>query len=176
MTQLRRMGISNLSEADEHDLCFSIHNLKLLRTLRLFMNNESEFLRMDALETLPLQLEKLSLGGKLERVPHWFCSLQNLTSLGLLGSRLEEDPLPHVAALPNLGRVTLINSFVGENLHFYSGFAKLKELYLLKFPQLKGIIIEKGTMPDIQKLWIDSCFALDAVPRDIEFLTNLQIM
>uniref|UniRef100_A0A2C9U3I2 Uncharacterized protein n=1 Tax=Manihot esculenta TaxID=3983 RepID=A0A2C9U3I2_MANES len=176
MTQLRRMGISNLREADEHDLCSSILNLKLIRTLRLCVNNEAEFLRVDALETPPPQLQKLGLHGKLERVPHWFCSLQNLTSLGLLGSRLEEDPLPHVAALPNLGRVTLINSFVGENLHFYSGFAKLKELYLFKFRQLKGIIIEKGAMPDIQKLWIDSCFGLDAVPRGIEFLTNLQIM
>ncbi|XP_021600837.1 disease resistance protein RPM1 isoform X3 [Manihot esculenta] len=176
MTQLRRMGISNLREADEHDLCSSILNLKLIRTLRLYVNNEAEFLRMDALETPPPQLQKLGLHGKLERVPHWFCSLQNLTSLGLLGSSLEEDQLPHVAALPNLGRVTLINSFVGENLHFYSGFAKLKELYLFKFRQLKGIIIEKGAMPDIQKLWIDSCFALDAVPRGIEFLTNLQTM
>uniref|UniRef100_A0A2C9U3D0 Uncharacterized protein n=1 Tax=Manihot esculenta TaxID=3983 RepID=A0A2C9U3D0_MANES len=91
MTQLRRMGISNLREADEHDLCSSIQNLKLLRTLRLCVNNEAEFLPMDALETPPPQLQNLSLGGKLKRVPHWFHSLQNLTVLWLHWSRLKED-------------------------------------------------------------------------------------
>ncbi|KAF2297003.1 hypothetical protein GH714_014600 [Hevea brasiliensis] len=138
------------------------------------VNNEAEFLRVKALKTPPPQLQKLLLFGKLERVPHWFCSLQNLTYLWLHWSRLREDPLPHIAALPKLGQLVLVNSFVKEYLHFCSGFAMLKMLCLVNFPQLTGINIEKGIMPDIHKLVIDSCLALNAVPQGIEFLTNLQ--
>ncbi|XP_057986661.1 disease resistance protein RPM1-like [Hevea brasiliensis] len=89
-------------------------------------------------------------------------------------SRLKEDPLSRIAALPNLRKVILVNSFVEENLHFCSGFAKLKILWLIDFPRLTGITIKKGVMTDIQELWIDSCLMLNAVPYGIESLTNLQ--
>ncbi|KAJ9167275.1 hypothetical protein P3X46_021939 [Hevea brasiliensis] len=174
MTQLNRMGIVNLKEADEQNMCSSIQNLKLLNYLCLMVNNEAEFLRVKALKTPPPQLQKLLLFGKLDRVPHWFCSLQNLTYLWLHWSRLREDPLPHIAALPKLGQLVLVNSFVKEYLHFCSGFAMLKMLCMVNFPQLTGINIEKGIMPDIHELVIDSCLALNAVPQGIEFLTNLQ--
>ncbi|KAK7836386.1 disease resistance protein rpm1 [Quercus suber] len=95
------IGISNVKAADETDLCISIQNMRLLRTLVIKVTNEEETLRMEALSSPPANLQKLYFTRKLEKVPQWFRSLQSLTYLQLHWSRLEEDLLPHIAALPN---------------------------------------------------------------------------
>ncbi|KAM3688885.1 hypothetical protein ACJW31_09G004500 [Castanea mollissima] len=144
MTQLTSIGIGNVKEADEMDLCISIQNMRLLRVLTIMVTNEEETLRMDALLSPPPNLQNLILSGKLEKVPQWFRSLQSLTFLQLDWSRLEEDLLPHIATLPNLGRLILTNAYVGKQICFNTSFLKLTELEIRNFPQLNEIIIEKG--------------------------------
>ncbi|KAF3947225.1 hypothetical protein CMV_026612 [Castanea mollissima] len=174
MTQLTRIGISNVKEANEMDLCLSIQNMKLLRYLFIMATNEDETLRMDSLSTPPPKLRFLMLAGKLEKVPRWFLSLQSVTSLSLHWSRLEEDLLPHIAALPNLGRLVLTNAYVGKQLCFNTSFLKLTRLSIDNFPQLNEIIIEKGVMPNLKFLYIYSCMELKTVPKGIEYLRNLE--
>ncbi|KAM4075707.1 hypothetical protein ACJW30_12G007800 [Castanea mollissima] len=176
MTQLTRIGISNVKEANEMDLCLSIQNMKLLRYLFIMATNEDETLRMDSLSTPPPKLRFLMLARKLEKVPRWFLSLQSVTSLSLHWSRLEEDLLPHIAALPNLGRLALTNAYVGRQLCFNTGFLKLTILNICDFPQLNEIIIEKGVMPNLKSLYIVSCMELKTVPVGIEYLQNLQLL
>ena len=148
--------------------------MRLLRILSFKGTNEEETLRMDALSSPPPNLQKLLLTGKLEKVPQWFRSLQSLTYLLLHWSRLEEDLLPHIAALPHLGRLTLSNAYVGKQLCFSTGFLKLTRLVICNFPQLNEIIIEKGLMPNLRNLVIDSHMELKTVPKGIEYLQNLQ--
>uniref|UniRef100_A0A7N2MFD5 Uncharacterized protein n=1 Tax=Quercus lobata TaxID=97700 RepID=A0A7N2MFD5_QUELO len=140
----------------------------------IMVTNEEETLQMDALSSPPPNLRKLFLTGKLEKVPQWFCSLQSLTYLHLHWSRLEEDLLPHIAALPNLGRLVLTNAYVGKQLCFNTGFLKLTRLSIHNLPQLNEIIIEKGVMPNLKSLYIDSCKELKTVPFGIEYLRTLQ--
>ena len=83
---------------------------------------------------------------------------------------MEEDLLPHIAALRILGRLSLIKAYVGKQLRFITVFPKLTELRIHNFPQLNEIIIEKGVMPSVQFLWIDSCMELKTVPKGIEYL------
>ena len=142
MTRLTRIGISNVKEADEMDLCLSIQNMKLLRYLFIMATNEDETLRMDSLSAPPPKLRLLSLAGKLEKVPRWFLSLQSVTTLSLHWSRLEEDVLPYIATLPHLGDLSLGNAYVGKQLCFNTGFLKLTRLTIGNFPQLNEIIIE----------------------------------
>ena len=165
--------ISIVKEVDEMDLCVSIQNMKLLRYLCVMVTNVEETLRMDALSSPPPNLEKLALVGKLEKVPQWFRSLQNLTFLFLHWSRLNEDLLPHIAALPHLRRLSLNNAYVGKQLCFNTGFPKLKRITIRNFPQLDEIIIEQGMMPNMKSLSIVSCMELKTVPKGIEYL-NLQ--
>uniref|UniRef100_A0A2N9GRE3 Uncharacterized protein n=1 Tax=Fagus sylvatica TaxID=28930 RepID=A0A2N9GRE3_FAGSY len=173
MTQLTSISISNVKATDEIDLCESIQNLRLLRTLFIMVTNEEETLRMDALLSPPPNLRRLHLVGKLEKIPQWFSSLQSLTHLELHWSRLEEDPLPHIAALPLLGRLTLTNAYVANQLCFNTRFPKFIELEIRNFSMLNEIIIEKGVMPNLRSLWIDKCMELKTVPKGIEHL-NLQ--
>ncbi|XP_023871635.1 disease resistance protein RPM1-like [Quercus suber] len=174
MTQLTTIGLTNVKAADEMDLCDSIHNMKLMRYLRIMVTNAEETLRMDALSSPPTNLQRLVLVGKLEKVPQWFHSLQSLTSLSLYWSRLEEDLLLHIAALPHLGRLELSNAYVGKQLFFNAGFLKLTSLIICNFPQLNEIIIEKGVMPNLKSLYIRSCMELKTVPKGTEYLQNLQ--
>ena len=173
MTQLTLIGISNVKETDENDLCVSIEKMRLLLDLYIMVNNEEETLRMDALTSLPPNLQKLVLVGKLEKVPHWFCSLQRLTFLSLCWSRLAEDHLSRIAALPHLGDLSLTNAYIGAQLCFNTGFSKLTQMVIRNFPQLNEIIIKKGVMPNIKFLDIVSCMELKTVPKGIEYL-NLE--
>ncbi|KAM3681576.1 hypothetical protein ACJW31_12G007500 [Castanea mollissima] len=102
----------------------------------------------------------LILTGKLEKVPQWFRSLQSLTHLYLRWSRLEEDLLTRVAALPHLGRLDRL--------------PKLTKLEIHNSPQLNEIIIEMGVMPNMKSLYITRCMELKTVPKGIEYLKNLQ--
>ena len=174
MEQLNSIGISNVKEADEKDLCVSIENMRHLRVLTIVVTNDGETLQMDALSSPPPNLRKLFLTGKLKKVPQWFCSLQCLTNLLLRWSRLEEDLLPHIAALPCLGHLLLTDAYVGKQLCFNTGFLKLTRLEIRNFPQLNEIIIEKGVMSNLKNLRIDNCMELKAMPMGIEYLLNLQ--
>ena len=173
MSQLTTIGISNVKAAYEIDLCIAIQNMRHLRGLSIRVHNEEETLQVDALSSPPPNLQKIILAGKLEKVPQWFHSLQSLTFLELHWSRLEDDLLPHIATLPNLGPLSLINAYVGNRLCFSTGFPKLTNLRIRNFPQLNDIIIEKGVMPSMQSLWIYRCMELKTVPKGIEYL-NLQ--
>ncbi|XVF30620.1 hypothetical protein REPUB_Repub16aG0074200 [Reevesia pubescens] len=144
MTQLKRLGIANVKEANEKDLCRSIGNLSLLRYLLVMSCNEEERLKMDALVSPPSRLEKL------------FSCLE-------IGE-----------ALPNLGRVTLVNAYEGDQLCFLEGFQKLKVLRILKCPELKKIVINKGVMHCLQRLEITECQKFVKLPHDWESLPDLK--
>ncbi|CAL2267102.1 unnamed protein product [Prunus armeniaca] len=174
MTQLTTLGITNVKARDEKDLCASLQEMKVLCLLDLRAANEEEFLQVDALSSPPPLLDRLFLSGKLEKVPHWFCSLKSLTFLGLRWSKLEEDLLPHIEALPSLRWLCLNNSYVGTEMCFRRGFVKLRYLELFGFSLLNKVTIEKGAMPNLEFLSIKRCSSLVALPQGFEYLTRLE--
>ncbi|KAK9001650.1 hypothetical protein V6N11_083429 [Hibiscus sabdariffa] len=173
MTQLRRLGVSSVKETDEKDLCFAIAKMIYLRYLFVKSCNEDEQLKMDALESAPPDLEKLWLAGKLEKVPHWFNLLDKLTFLCLYWSRLRDDFLPHIQALPNLGHLDMLNAYEGDRLDFLEGFQKLKIIRIRACPRLKEIVINDGVMPGLQELTITDCHEFATLPQGWESLPDL---
>ncbi|XP_008244610.1 PREDICTED: disease resistance protein RPM1-like [Prunus mume] len=176
MTQLRRIGITNVKERDEMDLCASIQKMKLLHQLVLKTSDEEVVLQTNALCSPPPHLRRVILAGKLEIVPRWFVSLKSLTQLYLHWSRIEEDLLPYIEALPNLGNLSLINAYAGKELCFSGGFAKLTRLRLSTCPLLNKITIEKGVMSNLQTLWFDNCPELNTMPQGLQYLTELKVL
>ncbi|OMP06364.1 Disease resistance protein [Corchorus olitorius] len=168
MTQLTSLHITKLKEADYENLCNSIGNMRFLRTLTVMSHNEDEALKMDALEAAPPLLEKLALLGELQKIPHWFNSLHSLTNLILHWSRLREDFLPHIQALPNLGELFLINAYDGERLCFLEGFQKLKRLFIGNCPRLEEVVMNKGVMPGLEVLYVISCPEFTTLPHGWE--------
>ncbi|XVF30188.1 hypothetical protein REPUB_Repub16aG0035800 [Reevesia pubescens] len=175
MTQLTRISLVEVRTAYAHGLCIAIESMKLLRFLALTATNEDgSMLHMDDLSSVPPQLEKLFLSGNLKKAPHWFSSLHNLTYLGLRWSKLGEDLVCSVQALPKLAWLSLFSAYEGEQLRFFEGFQKLQVLEIINSPLLKEIIIDKGVMPSLQKLYLRVCTGLKTLPCGIEFLYHLQ--
>ncbi|KAJ4837815.1 hypothetical protein Tsubulata_051131 [Turnera subulata] len=174
MTQLVRLYISNIEGSHEEDLCFAIQNMPLLRQLSVKAAEEDQILRMDALKSPPPFLEELVLIGKLGNIPQWFQALQNLRRLTLLGSRLRDDPLSHLEALPNLRRLDLAKVYEEQNLEFENGFSNLENLGIYNCSNLQRITIAMGVMPGIRQLGIGSCGMLTEVPSGIKHLTKLE--
>ncbi|CAL2267103.1 unnamed protein product [Prunus armeniaca] len=75
MTQLTLLGIINVKEGEEEDLCASIQEMKVLSRLLLFVADGEEFLRVEALPSPPPYLDRLYLSGKLEK------GIEHLTKL-----------------------------------------------------------------------------------------------
>ncbi|GMQ04006.1 hypothetical protein CsSME_00049583 [Camellia sinensis var. sinensis] len=176
MTQLKRIGLTKVKEEDQLALCASLQKLKLLRHLLVMVSNEEETLRMDALSSPPPLLRKLTLIGRLNSVPPWFSSLSSIVHLHLHWSRLTEDPIPYINALPKLERLAFVNANDHgiKKLCFHEGFPKLQHLSVLVSPELVEIIIEKGVMPSLSRISLCVCTKLKKVPLGIEYLTNLQ--
>ncbi|KAK8561092.1 hypothetical protein V6N12_048168 [Hibiscus sabdariffa] len=173
MTQLRELDVVNVKETDEQNLCFAIAKMIHLRDLGVKSCNEDEQVKMDALGSAPPDLERLLLFGKLEKVPHWFNSLDKLIRLKLHWSRLRDDFLPRIQALPNLGELVLVNAYEGERLDFIEGFQKLKMLRIRGCPGLKEIVINKGVMPGLEELNIINCQEFTTLPHGWENLPDL---
>ncbi|PRQ29867.1 putative P-loop containing nucleoside triphosphate hydrolase, leucine-rich repeat domain, L [Rosa chinensis] len=173
LTQLKSIGISNVKERDEIDLWVSIEKLNLLQSVVLMASNEEEILPVKAQCPHLPRLRILYLIGRLQTAIPWFSSLQSLGRLCLRWSRLEEDLLPQIEALPYLTWLDLWNSYVGEELCFRRGFVKLERLELCNFASVKKISIEKGVMPNLRYLWVKNCMELKTVPLGLEYLSNL---
>ncbi|KAK9001662.1 hypothetical protein V6N11_083441 [Hibiscus sabdariffa] len=86
---------------------------------------------------------------------------------------LRDDFLPHIQALPNLGRISLAIAYVGERLDFIEGFQKLKFLIIRRCLRLKEIVINEGVMPGLQRLTITGCQEFTALPPGWESLHDL---
>eukprot|EP00262_Sarcandra_glabra_P008468 TRINITY_DN22003_c0_g1_i1.p1 TRINITY_DN22003_c0_g1~~TRINITY_DN22003_c0_g1_i1.p1 ORF type:complete len:185 (-),score=19.27 TRINITY_DN22003_c0_g1_i1:13-567(-) len=150
--------------------------MKFLNSLFVSATNEEESLKLESLSPPPI-LQRLSLVGHLEQVPLWFSSLWNLTHLYLHWSRLKQDPLSYLHALPNLGHLILTNAYDGQQLWFQVGwFPRLKVLWLYDLKQLNEVRIEQGALPNVQDLYLRGCGKLKVLPHGIEYLTGLQLL
>ncbi|KAJ4832921.1 hypothetical protein Tsubulata_007237, partial [Turnera subulata] len=98
MAQLVRLYITNNEVSDEEDLCIAIQNMPLLRRLSVWTNKKEQILRLDALKSPPPFLEKLTLSGKLENIPHWFRMLKEVPSGINCLTKLQELALASLAA------------------------------------------------------------------------------
>ncbi|KAK9928153.1 hypothetical protein M0R45_025299 [Rubus argutus] len=177
MNQLRRLGIYKLRKEDGVTLCSSIEKMTNLRSFSVSSVQKDKIIDLSHISHAPPFLQRLYLTGRLENLPHWISSLQNLVRLFLKWSRLKEDPLVHLQGLPNLVHLELLQVCDGESLHFEAGgFPSLKILGIDKLDELQLVTIEEGAMPCLEKLIIQRCKLLKQVPSGIEHLTNLKLL
>ncbi|KAH0974600.1 hypothetical protein GBA52_016499 [Prunus armeniaca] len=176
MNQLRRLGIFKLRQEDGVTLCSSIEKMRNLRSLSVSSVEKDKIIDLTHISCPPQFLQRLYLTGRLENLPHWISSLQNVVRLFLKWSRLKEDPLVHLQGLPNLVHLELLQVYEGDCLHFKAGgFPSLKLLGIDKLDELKLVIMDEGAMPCLEKLIIQRCRLLKKV-SGIEHLQNLKLL
>ena len=174
---LRRLGISRLTAAALSALCPAIGKMNCLEYLSLHSLTNDEMLDLSTISSPPLFLQSLVLRGQLQRLPNWISSLQILSVLSLSLSRLTDDPLRHIFALPNLVSLWLYRAYEGEQLHFaVGGFRKLKLLVLRDLQGLEVVEIEEGALPLLEELRIGPSPLLNKVPSGIQHLQSLKVL
>ncbi|XP_059662341.1 disease resistance protein RPM1-like isoform X2 [Cornus florida] len=174
LKQLRKLGLIDLKRKDGKNLCSSIQKMQSLLTLDLSsIRNES--LDLDHMPSPPPHLQRLYLKGHLEKLPGWISSLHNLFRIVLKWSGLQGSPLGTLQDLANLVALELVDVTSGKELVFRAGkFRKLKILRIEQFHRLHTMIIEEGTMPELQKLTLCRCVELKILPLGINNLTHLK--
>eukprot|EP00268_Persea_americana_P016734 TRINITY_DN17955_c0_g1_i1.p2 TRINITY_DN17955_c0_g1~~TRINITY_DN17955_c0_g1_i1.p2 ORF type:complete len:132 (+),score=22.88 TRINITY_DN17955_c0_g1_i1:426-821(+) len=112
---------------------------------------------------------------RLERLPPWIGSLQDLTKVYLHWSQVNDDPLSSFQALPNLVYLYLIKAYVGKELCIRCGcLLKLKKFGFFHLPLLDRINIEEESKNCIEEIVLGSCPELKSVPEGMQHLTILQ--
>ena len=176
--QLRKLGISKLKREDGIALCTTLKKMSHLQSLAISATSEEEFLELQSMSSLPLLLQSLYLLGRLEKLPEWIPKLKSIVRIVLVWSRLMDDPFKVFQALPNLMHLWLTDGYEGEQLHIEGGgFQKLKYLGLRTNGRgLDRLIIDKGSLPLLEKLTIGSCPLGKEVPSGIHHLKNLKYL
>ena len=175
LRQLRRLGIVNLMEEDGPSMCASISNMKYLESL-VIISKDDGILNLQTISDPPRYFRSLSLQGGLSRLPDWLPVLQNLVRVVLSNSRLSNDPMEVLQALPNLLELLLQNVYGGECFCFTElGFQKLKLLCLCCMKGVKTLKIHEGALPVLEHLEIQSSPQME-LPSGIRLLKTLTRM
>jgi len=95
-------------------------------------------------------------------MPEWISSLNNLATVKLLGTRLNQEDIMRLQNLSNLAFLGLWeNSYIEESLRFSaSTFLKLKVLDIDGLEKIRTMTIREGAMPELELLWLNKCRSL----------------
>ncbi|KAL0000478.1 hypothetical protein SO802_014259 [Lithocarpus litseifolius] len=173
--QLRKLEIAKLKRENGTALCTVLETMSHLQTLRIMATSEEEVLELQSMSSPPPLLQNLGLAGRLEKFPEWIRKLNSIVRIVLNWSKLMENPLMVLQALPNLMQLQLLDGYGGEQLHIEGGgFQKLKYLGLQRLGGLNRLIIDEGALPLLKKLQIGECPQLKEVPSGIHHLKCLK--
>ncbi|ERN19242.1 probable disease resistance protein RF9 [Amborella trichopoda] len=178
-SQLRKLRIEGMDEKDIETVYQSIGKLKCLRSLTLKADGcaTQTLHNLAAVSHAPVLLEKTELYGKLVKLPGWFGTLQYLTKLVLVHSRLNEDEFTKFQVLPQLTILWLQDqAYMGKAMHCIAGgFPRLEHLKLYNLTKLEEWErLEQGSMPCLHTLEIQSCPKLRMLPEGLQHIKALQ--
>lgn len=157
LTQLRKLRIrshNGLNKENWESLLAVIEKLsRRLRSLSIETDGRTFSLPLDFSSSPPLLLQSLLLYERLEALPSWVASLDNLVKLTLGGTRLKDDDIQVLQKLPRLFSLRLGFEFGTE--HFAVGCSGFPSLQLLAIQGWDGpleITLEEGAMQRLHRL------------------------
>ncbi|KAL5724927.1 hypothetical protein ACHQM5_008129 [Ranunculus cassubicifolius] len=180
LTQIRKLGIKDLTEEDVNEVCASIMKMKGLLSLSI----DAKFTYPDTILppiepfSPPTLLQKLRLEGRLQQLPSWFSLMENLQKLRLGFSRLSEDPALVLQFLPNLKHLTLWHAYngkiIGKEFCGVGGFPKLEVLVICSHVLEEWTELEQGALPCLKQLNMHNCLSLRMLPEGLQHLNKLR--
>ena len=93
LIQLRKLYISEMKIENGIALCTMLEKMINLQSLRISAKSEEEVLEFQSMSSPPPLLQTPFLYGRLEKLPDWIHKLNFIVKMGLLWSRLMDDPL-----------------------------------------------------------------------------------
>uniref|UniRef100_A0A2N9G2E8 NB-ARC domain-containing protein n=1 Tax=Fagus sylvatica TaxID=28930 RepID=A0A2N9G2E8_FAGSY len=150
LTELRKLGITELKEEDGKGLYASIEKMQHLSSLYVKSSSRDEYLDLNYVGNFPPMIKSLFLGGRLHNmIPGWIRSLNE--------------------------ELHLHDAYSGEELVFETEwFVELRMLEIEQFSQLCMVVIRETAMPKLQKLTITNCDCLKMVCISNNILDRLE--
>ncbi|XP_043694608.1 disease resistance protein RPM1-like [Telopea speciosissima] len=175
-TQLRKLSMGRLAEADSEMFCASIDKMNFLRSLSIRCGKK-ESLRMRFLGRSNTTLDTLRIGGSVEALDSAIKCFPSLCRLYLWDNLLTDDPFPMLQGLPNLMVLSLTNTFKGKKIISCDtgGFPKLKRLSIFQLRNLEHWQINGG-MQKLEFLSFGHCPNLKKPPQDLKNLPSLHLV
>ncbi|EMS67393.1 Disease resistance protein RPM1 [Triticum urartu] len=175
LVQLRKLSV--VREGATKQKCKvlwdAVQKLTCLRSLEV----EGSLEWLHAVSSPPPLLRSLKLDGCLGEIPGWVGSLIHLVKLYLWHSEIKEEGkiMEIPGPLPNLMLLRLgWGSYSGEKLEFRTGaFPNLKKLEIWSLEQVRELIFEEGTSPQLGKIEIGDCW-LESGINGIEHLASVK--
>ncbi|KAH6760329.1 hypothetical protein C2S52_009215 [Perilla frutescens var. hirtella] len=173
MTNLRKLGI----ELDLHT-----NVTKLSSSLALSENLVCLSLRQRDYKPMPLpgglialrRITQLKLRGPFALPGEEGLPL-NLSSLSLVGTWFDEDPMIVLEKLPMLSYLRLDCAYKGNKMTISpNGFLQLEVLALNGLFELTEIEVGKGGLSGLRRLEIKECLKLKSLPEKLRLISNFQ--
>lgn len=121
-------------------------------------------------------LHGFRMEGHIGQLPSRYQISESLIEMVLSGSKLKKDPMIILGKLPDLRALVLNDEacLAEEIVCLNSCFPKLNRLRLANLRCLKRWTMEKGSLPTLSKLTIESCWSLESLPEELISLCSLQ--
>ncbi|KAI5438893.1 hypothetical protein KIW84_024569 [Lathyrus oleraceus] len=176
MTNLRQLGINGLSGPVVNSVLSSIQGLHNLHSLSLSLQSEEDEFPIFMHLSQCTQLQKLSLNGKIKKLPDPHEFPPNMLKLTLHNSHLQKESIAKLERLPKLKMLLLgKGAYNWAELSFGAeGFSQLHVLRLILLKELEEWKVEEKAMPMLEYMVIDRCEKLRKIPEGLKDITSLK--
>ncbi|AES95039.2 NB-ARC domain disease resistance protein [Medicago truncatula] len=176
MTNLRQLGINGLSGQMVNSVLSTIQGLRNLHSLSLSLQSEEDEFPIFMQLSQCTQLQKLSLNGKIKKLPDPHEFPPNLLKLTLHNSHLQKESIAKLERLPKLKMLVLgKKAYNWAELSFSAeGFSQLHVLRLTLLKELEEWKVEEKAMPMLEYMVIDRCEKLRKIPEGLKDITSLK--
>ncbi|XP_066347725.1 disease resistance protein Pik-2-like isoform X2 [Miscanthus floridulus] len=181
LVQLKKLRIrsrNGLNKENWESLLAVIEKLsRSLVSLSIETDGRTFCLPLDFASSPPLLLQSLLLYEKLEALPSWVASLDNLVKLTLGGTQLKDDDIQVLQKLPRLFSLRLWFAFATK--HFVvrcSGFPNLQLLAIQGWDGPLEMTLEEGSMQKLHKLVLVVAYRSSTLKsvKGVRYLQSLQ--
>lgn len=176
MINLRQLGICVLSGQMVNSVLSTVQGLHNLHSLSLDLQSEDDEFPIFMQLSQCTHLQKLSLNGKIKKLPEPHEFPPNLLKLTLHNSYLQKESIAKLERLPNLKMLILgQGAYNWPELNFNAeGFPQLHILRLVLLKELEEWTVEGSAMPRLENIVIDRCEKLKKIPEGLKSITSLK--
>lgn len=176
MSSLRKLGIYGLSGNMVNSVLSTAQRLCDLRSLSLSLQSEEDEFPIFMQLSQCTHLQKLSLNGKIKKLPDPRDFPRNLLKLTLHNSHLQKESIAKLERLPNLKMLTLgEGAYNWPELSFNAeGFSQLRVLRLVLLKELEEWTVQEKAMRSLEYMVIDRCERLKKIPEGLKDITSLK--
>lgn len=176
MRSLRKLGINGLSGQMVTSVLSTIQGLSNLHSLSISLQSEEDEFPIFMQLSQCINLQKLSLNGKIKKLPDPHEFPPNLLKLTLHNSHLQKESIAKLERLPKLKMLVLgKGAYNWPELSFNAeGFSQLHVLRLIHLKELEEWKVEEKAVPMLECMVIDRCEKLRRIPEGLKDIASLK--